>query len=68
VTKANSSGKAFIFTYGFLDGTNTTDILSGNGSISVTIYGDDVKPCAKEYSISWEGKDPKYTDIRLKEE
>ena len=66
ITKANSPCKAsFIFTHGFLDGTNTTDILFGNGNIQVTIYGDDVKPCAKKYSIIWNGCN--HTDIRLKE-
>ena len=64
VTKADSPGKAFVFTYGFLQGT-PKDILNGTGQIQITIYDDDVKPCSKEYSISWD--DSNYTSIRLKE-
>jgi hypothetical protein len=66
VTKANSPGKAFIFTYGFLDGTNTTDILDGNGHIQITIDGDDVEPHTREYSIIWDNMSD-HTSIRLKE-
>jgi hypothetical protein len=66
VTKADSPGKAFIFTYGFLNGTNTTDILSGNGQIQITIDGDDVEPHTREYSIIWDNMSD-YTSIRLEE-
>jgi hypothetical protein len=64
VTKADSPGKSFVFTYGFVAG-QSKDILDGNGHIQITIDGDDVEPSTREYSITWEGSN--YTDIRLKE-
>ncbi len=66
VTKADSPGKAFIFTYGFLGGA-PKDILSGNGQIQITIDGDDVEPHTREYSIIWDNISD-YTSIRLQEE
>ncbi|MBI2836380.1 MAG: hypothetical protein HYX85_01640 [Chloroflexi bacterium] len=44
------------------------ELPSGTDAVRITVYGDNVKPCPKQYSISFEGENPKYTGIRLKEE
>ena len=65
VTRHEHQGKALLFT-SCLFGDKPEEVSQGTCRILVTVYGDNVKPRAKEYSISWEGSN--YTDIRLKEE
>jgi hypothetical protein len=67
VTREDYRKRALLFTPA-LFGAEPKELPSGTSRIQITIHGDDVQPYAKEYSISWEGKEPKYTDIRLKEE
>jgi hypothetical protein len=64
VTRADVQRRAFLFTPD-LFGDKPKEIPA-EARIQVTIHGDDVKPCSREYSISWVGD--KYTDIRLKKE
>jgi len=69
LTKPDSPPKPCLFMgYHQSVGLRTDPLPSNVQRIRIAVYGDNVDPCPKEYSISWEGKDPKYTDIRLKEE
>ena len=43
---------------------NPDMVPEGTCRIQVTVYGDNVEPCSKKYSITWEGSN--YTDITLK--
>lgn len=66
VTRPEHQGKALLFmSVDNLFGDKPEEVPQGTCRIQVTVYGDNVKPCAKEYSITWEGSN--YTDIRLEE-
>jgi hypothetical protein len=80
LTKADSPSKAFLFTNALVTGAQLAraqlvktelawsqldELPPGTCRIRIAIYGDNVEPCAKEYSISWD--DSNYTAIRLEE-
>jgi hypothetical protein len=66
VTRLEHDRKALLFmSPENLFSNNPDKVPDGTCAIQVTVYGDNVDPCTKEYSIDWDGDN--YDDIRLHE-